>query len=106
MKITLNHLIKADRFMDRCGLSILNNLVNVVLKIYLRCVGEDSLKSSSTLKYEWSVYVQQKDTASCVAGLIPIIGSIFIVAKERFTEYRADAAAEKWKQNSNYCDEP
>lgn len=89
MKIHLSHLIAADRFMDRCGLSLVNNLVNSILKIYLRCTGQECLKGKG-LKHEWSMYVQQKDVASCAAGLIPGLGTIVIVARERFKEKRAE----------------
>jgi hypothetical protein len=99
MKVTLSQLIAADRFMDRCGLSFINNLVNSLLKIYLRCTGKESL-TGSTLKRDWSIYVKQKDAASCAAGFIPLLGSILIVAKERFNENRADAVMCQLLNNS------
>jgi len=89
MKITISHLIAADRFLDRCGLSFINNAVNGILKIYLRYKEKQCLEGSS-LKQDWSLYVKQKDGASCAFGMIPVIGSIFIMAMEKYNEVNGD----------------
>jgi len=94
MKITLSHLIAVDRFMDRCGLSFINNLVNGGLKIYLWCMEKESFDGSD-LAHHWSAYVNQKEAVSCAFGMIPVIGSIFIEAIERFNEYQGEKAYDK-----------
>lgn len=96
MKITDNKistkLENIDRFMDYCGLSCINNLVNsvtkVCMKIYTLCWGEDALKekcSRSSLNTYWT-YIYKKEKSTCALGLIPIVGSVLILAKKRWDD--------------------
>jgi hypothetical protein len=90
MKITSENvsigLERIDRFMDRCGLSCINNLVNCVTKacmgIYQFFYGDEIGEKGKeiVLKRYWT-YVDNKDALTCALGLIPVLGSVLIWAK-------------------------
>jgi hypothetical protein len=78
------YLKNIDHFMDRSGLSCINNLVNCVVKacigIYHFRYGNDALKNTY-LNHYWH-YIDNKDKLTCAFGLVPILGSVFIWLKE------------------------
>lgn len=89
MEITGNkvsqYLESIDRFMDRWGLSPINNLVNCVTKICMRIYrcyyadeGKFKAEREKAFLGHYFNYIDKKDGEMCVVGLVPLLGSILI----------------------------
>ena len=81
-----------DQFMDRSGLSCINNLVNCVTKIcrgvycffYGDLIRERHEKGEEAFLERYWSYIDSKDALTCGLGLVPVLGSVLIWAKGKF----------------------
>jgi hypothetical protein len=93
MKITSNQLIAIDRFMDRSFVfSVINNVVNLVIKAILNWQAKNASpqEKNKPLTNYWT-YIAQKDTSTCGLGLIPFLGSVFILGKNALETVHANS---------------
>lgn len=102
--ITSYNLIAIDRFMDRYGLSFINNFANGISKtcmsIYRRLCGEKALqdwRKESPCKHYWT-YIDQKKKLTCGLGLIPLAGSVFIYFKNQREKVATAEARHKFDE--------
>jgi len=82
-------LEQIDGFMDRYGLSCINNLVNCVTKV---CMGiyqffyGDEIRDKGEeimLQHYWT-YIDNKSALTCALGLVPVLGSVLIWVEGKF----------------------
>jgi len=96
-------LEQIDCFMDRCGLSCINNLVNCVTKVCMKIyqffyADETRDKGEEIILQHYWTYIDKKPVTTCALGLVPVLGSVLIWANNRFTK-------EPVSQNSRYPDD-